>query len=311
MTNCVAYNKSSCWLQPTAGSSYCSTCQRQRDCDILERFIAIIPTLPENQILSTIETPEIYRALQMNHASAMDRMLIHLYKRSKTLLIDIIRFIRSSSLLHTVLLLRIHSHTSPEMCSVFGYMVRKGFYPEWTIPRCIICLSHMIRQTEAQDFPIQSVSILRRYLEEGNDVLQLVRQSLVTRLNGKKVCLDFLSSLIESRILSLRLRQFPVWIKHIETIMHSLNHSQQEINVFIKTVYSHPFLLHNTQKYKTYIKERNFVWKEEFIAKSWHPSRMMAWCLDEDEKKEFVYDGCSIPPYQCIASRADWHISLN
>jgi hypothetical protein len=309
MTNCAAYKKPSCWLPPAAGSHYCATCQSQSDRDVLERFITMIPTFPENQILPTFLSPEIQRALRTNRTAVIDRLLIALYRRSPTLLTQIISRFRASPTLNANLLLRIRSHTQPGMCAVFGYIVRHSLFPEWMIPRCVTCLSHMIRQTNDPNLPIPNVVTVRRHLEHQNDVSQLLRQALATRLNGEGICLDFLGALVETRILSLRLRQFPVWLTNIQNMMRQLGAQQQQIDAFTERVYHHPFLLQFTEPSRRFLKRRMAPWKEELTAKGWHPSRFLQWCLDQEEQKEFAGGGCEILSYRCEPLPAAWNIS--
>ena len=50
---------------------------------------------------------------------------------------------------------------------------------------------------------------------------------------------------------------------------------------------------------KTKAKSKIYDLKEDLIAKTWHPTRYLEWCFDEDEKAEFVSDfGKSIAELQ-------------
>lgn len=302
-TQCAAYNKASCWLPPINGHPYCATCQSQSDRDALDRYIAHLPTLPAGQIIPTFQSQEIQRALRTHNTAVMDRMLAALYRRNKPLLALVIAQLKASNTLRANLLLRIRGHTRPEMCAVFGYMVRKDLYPEWIMPRCLTCLSHMIRQTNDPNFPLTQAPALRRYLEDPNTV-QIVRQVLATRLNGEAVCLDFLGALVETRVLSLRLRQHPFWLRTIQNLMAQLGTPQQQIDSFTERANQHPLLLQLTPAGKNFVKARLAPWREELTAKGWHPCRFLHWCLDNDEKKEFE----DLPLYRCEALRAAWDI---
>jgi len=58
---------------------------------------------------------------------------------------------------------------------------------------------------------------------------------------------------------------------------------------------------------KTIAKSKIGPLKEDLIAATWHPTRYMEWCFDEDEKEEFVQDfGKSIADLQ-RESTAIWH----
>jgi len=61
-------------------------------------------------------------------------------------------------------------------------------------------------------------------------------------------------------------------------------------------------------KYKKYIKERKYHFKEELVAKTWHPTRFHDWCLDTDEQKEYIQDGIYWPSPPFTQSRAAWDI---
>lgn len=307
-TSCAAYSKPSCWLPVVNGSVFCATCQSQSDRDALERFIAQIPVLPLDEIVPNFQSRDVQRSLRTHNTAVMDRMLAALYRRSKLILVFVLDQLKASKTLRANLLLRIRGHTRPDLCAVFGYMVRKGLYPEWLMPRCLTCLSHMIRYTNDPNFPLTQAPTLRKYLDDPNTV-QIVRQVLANRLNGETVCLDFLGALAETRVLSMRLRQHPFWLTTIQNLMRQLGIPQQQINSFIHRAHNHPLLLQLTQHGRTFLKDRMAPWKEELTAKGWHPCRFTHWCLDEDEKKEFADGGCSLPPYHSEARPAAWNIS--
>jgi hypothetical protein len=58
---------------------------------------------------------------------------------------------------------------------------------------------------------------------------------------------------------------------------------------------------------KTKAKSKIYDLKEDLMAKTWHPTRYLEWCFDEDEKAEFINDfGKSIAELQ-QESTAIWH----
>jgi hypothetical protein len=300
--SCVAYNKPSCWLPVVKDSFYCATCQSRCDQDITDRLVQNIPHIPLSQIIPSFQTPEVQRTIRHNRSAILDRLLSTVYRRSSTLLTQVLELMRTPALRANVLM-RIRSHTRPEMCAVVGYMIRKGLYPEWEIPNCITCVAHMIRETNNPRLPLPNVVNIRRFLEH-HQLQQRIRQTLTTRLNGEEICLDFLSALVETRVLSLRLRQFPVWLNIITTTMEQIGTPPQNIQAFTQRVHQHPFLLHLTEPNRGFLKRRLAPWKEELMAKTWHPCRFMQCCLDEEEKRGWD----DIPPYRIEAAPAEWNI---
>lgn len=286
MAACAAYRKSSCWLPLSKNSPYCATCQSRSDQDATEHFVNTLQHIPDP--LSTFNTLTIQRTLSRTNTSILDRLLFTAYKHNRTLLTQILNYIRRTPSLHVHLLLRIRSHRRPDMCAVFGYMVRKGLYPEWEIPSCISCLSHMIREIHYVSAHIPTALSLCKYLDtDDTRIQQSIRKVLTTRLNGEEICLNFLWALAESEILPLRLRQFPLWLQRTTTILREDDRLQQKSIPFTERVNQHPLLLQFTGPTKLFLKRRMDLWKEELMATTWHPSRFQDWCLTEDEKKEW------------------------
>jgi hypothetical protein len=57
------------------------------------------------------------------------------------------------------------------------------------------------------------------------------------------------------------------------------------------SISSNTFGINNRLTLKQYIeksKERTATYKEELFAKTWHPDRMIDWCLDAEERIEFL-----------------------
>jgi hypothetical protein len=76
----------------------------------------------------------------------------------------------------------------------------------------------------------------------------------------------------------------------------------------VKQLEYHPHTFRTESKEVLQRKLREWIgeYKEELIAKSWHTSRFMTWCLDDEEKGEFQSD-CNGDRI-IIGERAAWNI---
>jgi hypothetical protein len=83
---------------------------------------------------------------------------------------------------------------------------------------------------------------------------------------------------------------------------------------FLELLNTHP-LLHiyqlkyaeSEEKRALYLRfrKRRYIFFEELMAKSMHPSRVFQWCFSMDE-----IEGCDFPPYEFCSGKAPWDIVL-
>jgi hypothetical protein len=214
---------------------------------------------------------------------------------------------RQSPQLRTPLLLRFRSHQHNCFCAVVGYLIRNGYYSENIIPvRCITCAGHLIAKSNDPSFPLADSISLRTYL--GAACQQNLRLLTETNLNWYPIVRDFWNTLREVR--NMMIRQEATYIEAFCVATIRRNH-QNQLQAFTEdTLHRHPFnISFQRPAIRQWIRQRMAPWKEEIIAKGWHPSRMQHWCLDIEEQKDMGVD--EIPPAPLKPGEpAEWNIRL-
>lgn len=144
----------------------------------------------------------------------------------------------------------------------------------------------------------------QQFLEKVISILQ--RYRLVNRDFQDKAIED----LLETGIADTFLWSSPnknLWIEKIEKeFQEKIKTIPENIKVRLEKSFlgfTKFILLPKIQERKNYLKilakSRVTIYKENLMAKAYHPARYIEWCLNEDEKKEFVEDfGISIKELQ-------------
>lgn len=287
MANCLAYKKPSCWLPRRQNSSFCATCASVKERDELRAIIAAIPTLADETIYDYyIHTKHAFTPL--TH-SPLDTFLSAVYQKSLPLTRRILGDIRTSSLASTFFH-RVRSHTRTSLCAVYAWMLRQGLFPDVVLPqRCLSCLSHTVRYScrERQQ-------LIRRMIIYQIELPQLVRATL-TMLEGRQRVLEFQTALIERDYPARMLDSFAVICGGQEFLAEERAR--------------HPLAWQWSVQVRATLRQRMAPWKEELIAKSWHPSRMQHWCLDLIEQGMWKEDMVDFPePPVLHGALAEWNI---
>lgn len=280
--NCKAYQKPSCWLPRKPGTDLCATCCASRQRNEFRTFLSILPTQSEEDIYSFYTTHTDILSSPIN--SPLDTFLSAVHRKSPQLLERILRDIRTGPL-NPTLLLRVRNHTRSSMCSVYSWILRKGLFTDMILPqRCLKCLAHTVWYGCDE-----KRRLVNRMIVFQVELPGLVRSTL-QMLEGRDRVLDFQNALIE--------RGFAQRTIHAYVTMCG-----QEVPT------RHPLTFEWRPQTKQILQERIAPWKEELIAKSWHPCRMQHWCLDLTEQDLWKEDIIDFPaPPSLRGSRADWHI---
>lgn len=252
-------------------------------------MIAAIPTLADDAIYDYyIHNKQTFTPL--TH-SPMDTFLAAIYQKSLPLTRRIVEDIRTSSLSATFFH-RVRNHTRTPLCAVYAWMLRQGLFPDVVLPqRCLSCLSHTVRYgcREGQQ-------LIRRMIIYHMELPHLVRATL-NMLEGRQRILEFQTALIE--------REYPA--RMLDSFAGFCGQENQEFLAQERA--SHPLAWQWNAQVRERLRERMALWKEELIAKSWHPSRMQHWCLDLTEQAMWKEDIVDFPePPILRSSRAEWNI---
>jgi hypothetical protein len=123
----------------------------------------------------------------------------------------------------------------------------------------------------------------------------LVRNT-VAMVEGTERILEFQRALIEKEFRQIHLDAF---LRMCGTPNHLL---------LLNARQAHPLGWKWGPGAKQALKERMAPWKEELIATSWHPSRMLYWCLDLEEQGLWRADMSDFPdPLPLCCATAEWN----
>ena len=281
MSNCKAYKKPSCWLPRKPQSEFCATCSSVKERDDLREFTKNMDSHYPVVIVDALQGYQ--RALCSPLHAALDEFLAAIYKSSHWLLGYIMTKIQDTPI-HTHLLHRIRNHVRTPLCPVFGFLLRKNMLSSYLIPtRCLTCLAHVIRYGEEEQR-----TTVRRMINFQVDLPAAIR-STQGMIGGEQRIHDFYSALLEREISSNLVRSYCQLAALDPPPPHPLALGQWS-----------PAL-------QDLVKGRAAVWKEEFVAKTWHPCRMMYWCLPMEDLVEWAWSELPSPP-PLTSTRAEWDI---
>jgi hypothetical protein len=174
-----------------------------------------------------------------------------------------------STSLHPTLLLRIRNHTRTHLCSTYGWMLREGLFDDMILPQ-------------------KCLTCLAHTVLYGGDEKKRILQRMLAFQTEFPGVLRATHEMLEGRVRILQFQQALV----------DRDYPPRLIDSFIQ-MSSVPLIQ----------LPRLMPWKEELIAKSWHPSRMQHWCLDLEEQALWGEDFPEAPPLcGAIVGKAEWHI---
>jgi len=315
MASCKGYEVDSCHLPPKSNSEYCSTCLLKKNKNTFLKFIDDLQNTEkekektDEQILEIFNSDDIQSTLSycMRWDKGIDKFFSSIYYRSKPLLHHVTEAFQKKSSLNVNLILRITDHSKTPMCDVYSYLLKKRLLNDHIYPsNCVHCLSNYIAHADAfGDDIITKRTVL-------NDCKRMLKRELGSEKfffrSYATIC-----SLAESQ-------HFPIKLEEIHTFMGELvkiakthgEYKEEQIEDFQKKLYEHPLVVPQELIFiKSLMKKHTQSWKVEWLAKSLHPSRVQAWCCDQEEIQEWKEFGVIIDyvPIQ-KGKKAEWNIDL-
>lgn len=141
-----------------------------------------------------------------------------------------------------------------------------------------------------------------------NFILMLHRYRRMNRTNQEKAIEDLLESEVADSLIWSSFNWSEWLLKNEQDYKEIINNLQEpeekkknEIQNFLglTRLLFQEKVWERKKFLKTKAKSKIYDLKEDLIAKTWHPTRYLEWCFDEDEKAEFVSDfGMSIAELQ-------------
>jgi hypothetical protein len=285
------FGKKKCWLTPTHNSQYCSSCTEAKDYAFIERQL----TSANKTLPNTVEFMLYY-----SRKDTLVKYLRTLYEKDKAFLKWYIKSMENTPV-YSHLMMLLTTHTDTPLCPIVRWMTTNGLYPVDTVlpHNCLRCASHLVHAGITNDV---YYAITYPLTEPGSFDL--------ARLIVKNICNIGILASMGDAILE-RSGMCSVYNDYMKLVCKYLKDPSRKLE-FLELMNTHP-LLHkyhldsddSKEKRALYLRfrKRKFIFLEELMAKSMHPSRVFHWCFYIGEIEGF-------PPYEFCSGKAPWDIVL-
>jgi hypothetical protein len=228
------------------------------------------------EVLDINVYPLVRTCIQYDPKTA-DTFLPKMLKEDRNRFRQFFEYLEKSKAIH-ILSLRFRNHVGGRLCQVYEWALReKRVQWEWFPERCLYCQGNSlvwgrgeVRRkarrvfvSEMPDFFVRNATIFSK--ECPNEYERVMKRVIYQILDNSYA----LYAVIEPRIGNRELCKLMEY--HPQILRMRL---EQEGNPIAQI--------------REIVREWIGVYKEELIAKTWHPNRLMTWCLDEEEKKDFL-----------------------
>lgn len=269
--SCSGFKKI-CWLKKSKGNQYCSTCDKEYMLDTLDIL------KKQKSPLTQDKYPLIRKAIQYD-PKQFDTFVSSLLSKKTNDMRNIFYYFYWGQSRH-ILQQRFKTHVGGDACKIFKWVLRDrnafAYVDEWYPESCLRCQGNLYvwtnlsrekcRQSFVDTVPDRFVHNARKYANLQPDDYVNMMNSLVYKI------IDYSYSMylvLKPRIGDTELCKKFEYHPHVITTL----------------------VLHNNfENVKPFLREWIELYKEELIAKTWHPNRFMEWCLDEEEKRDFQLD---------------------
>jgi len=291
-SQCKAYAVGKkCWLTPVDNSNYCSSCTEAKDYAFIDR------QLKENYkgLPNTVEFMLYY-----SRKDTLQRYLRVLYDTDKTFLESYLKSIENTPV-YAYLMMLLSTHANTSLCPIIRWMATHGLYPVGTVlpHNCLLCTSHIVHAGITDEV---YYAITYPLTEPGSfDLTRLILKNI-----GNLALLSRMAdAILETSGMS------SIYVDYMKLVCKYLKDQNRKLE-FLEALNTHP-LLHkyhleasdSKEKRALYLRfrKRRYIFFEELMAKSMHPSRVFHWCFSMDEM-----EGCEFPPYEFSSGKAEWDI---
>jgi hypothetical protein len=291
-------NRNKCWLPVSPGSpwKFCRRCTWNQETQVLEQLV----DSPLTAALETLKQPWFLPAFRHNQRrDLLVSILSKSYQTTRPLYDAITETIRGDIPLQRVLehAYRDHTGVNPERCHLFRHLVRRGnidtLSPPAVLPeRCLECLvwglySRKIHYDRVLFLCLRPQNPIYGHLEGSKSLSiladlynhpgghangHIIPQSDLVTIMGRENFKHFLTTYVLGH---------PKWYNRVCV-------NKQPSFWFLEQSFWDDKEPPVRSCYYAFLKRRMVPLKEELIQKTWHPSRFMAWCLDEEEKADFM-----------------------
>lgn len=284
--------RNNCWF--SANKTYCSPCDRKN------KEQTVIDALTGNSVEALVKVLNDTNYTELiQKGDTLDNILRKMYILDKKYLEVYLNDIQGTPS-ESYLISRIHTHSNTFLCTVVGWMIRNGLYDSSINICCLRCMYHLIRYGESDDikYSIQFGLTGPHHIN--------VNSAIIKNKNNLPLLTDIGNAIIETKDKNHIFHQYNQLVRN--------NISEGNYILYLEELNNHPLLHMATLEsdidfqikilYTNLMKRKEPYW-EELMAKGMHPSRVMQWCMTEDQKKCFD----KIPEYIFSSEEAPWNTS--
>lgn len=290
--------KKACWLpaEKTSQFQLCRRCHFYRMTQILDSLTYAYEheELHPSSELSLRDPIFVEEILHPAREQALLNLLASLFRNNTIQLSLLVERLKGSSVFPIFLTKRIQAHQPGPRCRMYRHFLKdpKLYTSDTLCWNCWSCIGWSVRQSDKR--------LHRMYTQNfGLNFSQLTFP--VFEATGSRVFVDYFASLylLEKH-------------HHLRTLLDQFFHRfpLEDFKRFLVCLFQHPVMLsiffeqrqndflplplrdpvvvkEFYREIKKGIKKWTNTYKEELIMRTWHPSRLFAWCLDIEDLKDF------------------------
>lgn len=275
LRTCLGYNRV-CWASKSSTSDkFCSSCDKEKS--LHEIKILVNNIINDREKLEPNIYPLFRKAIQYD-GTVIDTQIVKMIHKK-----EFRRFYNwlEQDNIYNIILLRYRNHTGGELCKLYKMRLQrnrdyevKGYHIGELLPQnCIGCMGNCIAWGKRNGLAIEArkwflstvpdkfvVSAHRYYKDHRDEYFEVMNKVLYKILDYSYALYLNIVPRVGDRDILRRLEYHPQTFR------------TEDFRVL-------------REKLREWISE----YKEELIAKSWHPSRMQEWCLDQEDQAEIGY----------------------
>lgn len=285
-----------CWF--STNKTYCSSCQIKRK----EKAVGDALNGDSLHTLLNILTDQDYSKV-LHRGDTLDLILQKMYTLNKDYLEFYLHKIQGTTA-ESHLISRIYTHSNALLCPIVGWMIRRNLYDSSINICCLRCMIHLMRYGTTPE--VDSLKYSIQFDLYGPQHIN-IRAAVAKNKTNLPLLIDMANAMLERGDSNYVLGCYNEIVrKNLSTLDYeSYCNIMKHHPVFHKCILTLGDTSDKKYLYLSFRARKDAFW-EELIAKSMHPSRVMQWCMTEDEKQGFTH----IPDYIFSDGRAEWNISF-
>jgi hypothetical protein len=285
MPTCKGY-KRKCWLATTAEpfSQYCSACQRASDLDAFDTVLKESDWLPDTLFIERLKCVYAIRVYKQFRTRAIEKALAVLVeRRNKDMLYTHVQWIINTTSIAPNLYHAVHTHSRGDLCKPFLWLLLHDKAQTFPLPAsCPKCILHCALYEQHLTGPQRADLVM---LLHSHRITPILATALRYTSDALQLFNKYRAEILAP---SLQMTQ-DIWRRIFQNVFMSASRTQEEFTQWWSTpdhlllLNSHTTLSTDTRRI---LKQRIESIKLDLIEKTWHPDRLMNWCLDIDDLRD-------------------------